>query len=67
MPDLIQPEEQDDLPNHWPPNIINEIEEKSIANTFCFGALADKVTGVVYNDCTGNFPYMSLDGNVVSL
>jgi hypothetical protein len=31
---------------------------------FCFGAFADKISGVVYNDCTGKFPYMSLDGNV---
>jgi hypothetical protein len=64
MPDLIQPEEHDNLPSHLPPNIINEIEDKSIANVFCFGAFANKVTGVVYNDCTGDFPYMSLDGNV---
>ena len=25
---------------------------------------ANKVTDVVYNDCTGDFPYMSLDKNV---
>jgi hypothetical protein len=31
---------------------------------FCFGAFADKVTGVVYDDLTGNFPFMSLDGSV---
>jgi hypothetical protein len=31
---------------------------------FCFGAFADKVSGVVYNDLTGNFPFMSLDGSV---
>jgi len=28
------------------------------------GAFADKVLGIVYDDCTGDFPYMSLDGNV---
>jgi hypothetical protein len=49
------------------PNIIPEVEDKSIANVFCFGAFADKMTGVVYNDCTGNFPFMSLDGNVCFL
>jgi hypothetical protein len=49
------------LPLH---NLINDIEDKSIANVFCFGAFADKISGVVYNDCTGDFPYMSLDGNV---
>ena len=31
---------------------------------FCFGAFADKRTGVVYNDMTGNFPFVSLDGSV---
>ena len=31
---------------------------------FCFGAFADKNTGVVYTDMTGKFPHMSLDGNV---
>jgi hypothetical protein len=46
------------------PNIIPEIEDESIANVFCFGAFADKMTGVVYNDCTGNFPFMLLDENV---
>jgi hypothetical protein len=39
-----------------------ENNNASIANLFCFGA--DKVTGVVYNDLTGNFPFMSLDGSV---
>ncbi len=49
------------LPLH---NLIGDIEDESIADVFCFGAFADKVSGVVYNDCTGDFPYMSLDGNV---
>jgi hypothetical protein len=35
-------------------NII--LEDKSIANVFCFGAFTDKISGVVYNDLTGNFP-----------
>ncbi len=48
-------------------NIIPEVEDKSIANVFCFGAFADKMTGVLYNDCTRNFPFMSLDGNVCFL
>jgi hypothetical protein len=39
-------------------------DDKSIANVFCFGAFADKVSGVVYNDLTGNFPFMSIDGSV---
>jgi len=47
------------------PNII--ADDESIANVFCFGAFADKITGVVYNDLTGNFPFMSLDGSVCFL
>jgi hypothetical protein len=39
-------------------------DEESIANVFCFGAFADKVSGVVYNDLTGNFPFMLIDGSV---
>ncbi len=42
-------------------------DDESIANMFCFGAFADKITGVVYNDLTGNFPFMSLDGSVCFL
>ena len=38
--------------------------DESIANVFCFGAFANKVSGVVYNDLTGNFPFMSIDGSV---
>jgi hypothetical protein len=44
------------------PNII--ANDESITNIFCFGAFVDKITGVVYNDLTGNFPFMSLDGSV---
>jgi len=38
--------------------------DESIANVFCFGAFADKVSGVVYNDLTGNSPFMSIDRSV---
>ena len=66
MPGLVYLNEDEEervtiLPLH---NLINDIEDESIANVFCFGAFADKVSGVVYNDCTGDFPYMSLDRNV---
>ena len=66
-------QEDDDTSNEdeprqgYYPNIIPKIEDESIANVFCFGAFTDKMTGVVYNDCTGNFPFMSLDGNVCFL
>jgi hypothetical protein len=39
-------------------------DDESIGNVFCFGTFADKVSGVVYNDLTGNFPFMSIDGSV---
>ena len=66
MPGLVYLNENEEervpiLPLH---NLINDIEDESIANVFCFGAFADKISGVVYNDCTRDFPYMSLDGNV---
>jgi hypothetical protein len=45
--------------------VVNYIlDEESIANVFCFGAFADKVSGIVYNDLTGNFPFMLIDGSV---
>jgi hypothetical protein len=37
------------------------------ANVYCFAAFADKHTGTIYNDLTGTFPFMSLDGNVCFL
>jgi hypothetical protein len=48
-------------------NIIPDDSDASIANVFCFGAFADKRTGVMYNDITGNFPFVSLDGSVCYL
>jgi hypothetical protein len=39
-------------------------DNKLIANVFCFGAFADKISGVVYNDLMGNFPFMSIDGSI---
>ena len=61
MSGLIPNNYSDNSPNH---HSFHTIEGAPIANVFCFGAFADKVTGVVYNDCTGKFPFMSLDGNV---
>ncbi len=69
MPGLMEPHDphaDDDDSNTTPQyhHIIDHDDDQSIANVFCFGAFADKISGVVYNDCTGEFPYMSLDGNV---
>ncbi len=67
MPGLIEPPKyNDDEAYNVNPlyNVINDINDHLITNVFCFGAFADKNLAFVYNDCTGEFPFMSLDGNV---
>ena len=49
------------------PSIIIKDDDSSVGNIFCFAAFADKRTGVLYNDLTRSFPYMSLEGNVCYL
>jgi hypothetical protein len=63
MPGLIAANDEDSNYSAQLPNLITDVDDKSIANIFCFGAFADKITGVVHNDCTGDFPFMSLGGN----
>jgi hypothetical protein len=46
------------------PNVIIDDDDKSIANIFCFGAFADRDSGIVYHDLRGLFPFMSFDGSV---
>ncbi len=46
------------------PHAVDDDDEESIANIFCFGAFADKNRGIVYHDLTGSFPFMSFDGSV---
>jgi hypothetical protein len=54
--------------NDTGPNLIgDEEDDASIANVFCFRAFTDKQSGVMYNDLTGNFPFISLDGSVCFL
>ncbi len=53
--------------NTQQPNLIGNIEDKSVANMFCFGEFADKNSGIVYYDLTGSFPFMSLDGSICFL
>jgi hypothetical protein len=54
--------------NYTRPNLIGDEEnDASITNVFCFGAFADKQSGVMYNDLTGNFPFISLDGSMCFL
>ncbi len=48
-------------------NIIKTDNVSSEAKIFCFAAFADKQKGILYNDLTGAFPFMSLEGNVCFL
>ncbi len=66
MPQVIQ--QIPHIPNNIRhQNVIPDDSDATIANVFCFGAFADKRTGVMYNNMTGNFPFVSLDGNVCYL
>ncbi len=64
MPGLIPDDSDEDNNNKPQPAFINDIDDESIANVFYFGAFVNKNTGVIYNNCTGNFPFMLLNGNV---
>jgi hypothetical protein len=55
------------IPGHAVPAIIADGCDEMVANIFCFGAFADKHSGVLYNDLLGNFPFMSYDGSVCFL
>jgi hypothetical protein len=52
--------------NHGPAVLVED-DNSSVGNMFCFAAFADKRTGVLYDNLTGSFPYMSLEGNVCYL
>ncbi len=51
------------------PNVIENDNkwDHPNANLFCFAAFADKHTGTLYNNLTGAFPVMLLEGNVCFL
>jgi hypothetical protein len=49
------------------PNVIGDDCDESIANLFCFGAFANRHSGVVYNDLMDNFPFVLLDGSMCFL
>ena len=58
------------LPFALHPNVIEDDDMAHMmlnANLYCFAAFADKHTGTIYNDLTGTFPFMSLEGNVCFL
>ena len=46
------------------PNLITGVDDEPNTNIFCFGAFTNKTTGVVYNNCKGEFLFMSLNNNV---
>ena len=48
-------------------NIIVEDNRFSDAKLFCFAAFADERSGILYNDLTSTFPFMSLKGNMCFL
>jgi hypothetical protein len=48
-------------------NVIEENATSLDANIFCFAAFADKQTGILYNDLTGTFPFMSHKGIICFL
>jgi hypothetical protein len=48
--------------HYFKPNFINNDCDESITNLFCFGAFANRRSGIVYNDLMGNFPCVSFNG-----
>jgi hypothetical protein len=46
------------------PNLIAMDDDESIANIFCFGAFADRNSGIVYHNLTSSFPFVSFYGSV---
>jgi hypothetical protein len=53
-----------DIPS---PALTCDDTDESIANTFCFRTFADQYLGIIYNDLTGNFLFMSYNCNVCYL
>ena len=49
------------IPN---PALIHDNTNESIAKKNCFGAFADRQSGIVCNDLTGNFPFMLYNGSI---
>jgi hypothetical protein len=42
------------------PNYIANDDNSTYSNIFCFGAFANKRSGIIYNNLTGSFPYTCL-------
>jgi hypothetical protein len=54
----------DDVAQPHPNLSMMDEDDVTIANIFCFGAFADKTSGIVYHNLTRLFPFISLDGSV---
>jgi hypothetical protein len=73
-PDVIEdihvPPQPPLIPFALHPNVIKDDGMTNMtvnANLYSFTAFADIHTGTIYNDLTGTFPFMSLQGNVCFL
>ena len=66
MDDIYAPSFHAGPLEHGPLVIIKD-DDSSVGNIFCFTAFAEQRTGVLYNDLTRLFPYMSMEGNVCYL
>jgi hypothetical protein len=64
MPDVIPDYPGPAYGTQQGPNVIADDGNESIANIFCFGAFANKNSGIVYHDLTGLFPFMSFNGSI---
>jgi hypothetical protein len=49
---------------HLEPNPIAMDDDELIDNIFCFGAFANRNSGIIYHNLTGIFPFMSFNGSV---
>ncbi len=54
----------DDVVQPCPNLIMMDEDNVTIATIFCFGAFADKTSGIIYHDLTGLFPFISRDSSV---
>jgi len=58
------------IPFALSPNVIEDDDMVNMminANVYCFAAFTDKHTATIYNDLTGTFPFMLLEGKVCFL
>jgi hypothetical protein len=66
-PEMIEDPGPGYIPGCPIPVVIADNCNEMVANIFCFRAFADNHSGVLYNNLTGNFPFMSYDGSVCYL